>query len=49
VARTIDDAEARIREAEPIARAIYLEPDMWSADRAAHDTDGDFAGRPAAE
>ncbi|MGW2330750.1 cation diffusion facilitator family transporter [Streptomyces sp. NPDC001700] len=28
VARAIDEAEARIREAVPIARAIYLEPDI---------------------
>ena len=28
VARTIDAAERRIREAEPIARVIYLEPDI---------------------
>jgi cation diffusion facilitator family transporter len=28
VARTIDAAEARIREAEPVARMIYLEPDI---------------------
>ena len=28
VARTIDAAEQRIREAEPIARVIYLEPDL---------------------
>ncbi|MGH8892242.1 MAG: cation diffusion facilitator family transporter [Actinomycetes bacterium] len=35
VAGTIDAAERRIREAEPIARVIYLEPDMYSADRAA--------------
>ena len=28
VAQAIDDAEARIREAEPIARVIYLEPDI---------------------
>ena len=28
VARAIDDAEARIREAVPIARLIYLEPDI---------------------
>jgi hypothetical protein len=26
VAQTIDDAEARIRAAEPMARVIYLEP-----------------------
>jgi cation diffusion facilitator family transporter len=32
VAQTIDDAEMRIREAVPIARVIYLEPDI---DRAA--------------
>jgi cation diffusion facilitator family transporter len=28
VARTIDAAEVRIREAEPVARMIYLEPDI---------------------
>ena len=28
VARAIDDAESRIREAVPIARVIYLEPDI---------------------
>jgi len=34
VARAIDAAEARIREAVPIARVIYLEPDVWSARKA---------------
>jgi cation diffusion facilitator family transporter len=29
VARIIDDAEARVRAAVPIARVIYLEPDIW--------------------
>jgi cation diffusion facilitator family transporter len=29
VARTIDAAEARIRAAEPVARVIYLEPDIY--------------------
>jgi cation diffusion facilitator family transporter len=33
VARTIDAAEARIREAVPIARVIYLEPDIDSRRR----------------
>ena len=28
VARAIDAAEARIRDAEPLARVIYLEPDI---------------------
>jgi divalent metal cation (Fe/Co/Zn/Cd) transporter len=28
VARVIDEAEARIRAAVPIARVIYLEPDI---------------------
>ena len=28
VARSIDSAEARIRAAEPVARMIYLEPDI---------------------
>ncbi|MCG0287474.1 cation diffusion facilitator family transporter [Streptomyces sp. PSAA01] len=31
VARAIDAAEARIREAVPIARVIYLEPDIFRA------------------
>jgi cation diffusion facilitator family transporter len=30
VARAIDEAEARIRAAVPIARVIYLEPDIYS-------------------
>jgi len=34
VARAIDGAERRIREAVPIARVIYLEPDIDTADRA---------------
>jgi cation diffusion facilitator family transporter len=33
VAREIDAAEQRIREAVPIARVIYLEPDIYRADR----------------
>ena len=28
VAQAIDDAEARVREAVPAARVIYLEPDL---------------------
>lgn len=36
VAQTIDAAEARIREAEPVARVIYLEPDV-DADEPAQD------------
>ena len=32
VARAINAAEARIREAVPIARVIYLEPDIYSED-----------------
>jgi cation diffusion facilitator family transporter len=32
IARTIDGAEARIREAVPIARVIYLEPDVERVD-----------------
>ncbi|MEU9886837.1 cation diffusion facilitator family transporter [Sphaerisporangium sp. NPDC051011] len=35
VAKGIDEAERRIREAVPIARVIYLEPDLYRADRAA--------------
>ncbi|GAA2752611.1 MULTISPECIES: cation diffusion facilitator family transporter [Kitasatospora] len=35
VAEAIDQAEARIRRAVPIARVIYLEPDIYSAEKAA--------------
>ncbi|MGP9020490.1 cation diffusion facilitator family transporter [Streptomyces sp. BR1] len=35
VAQAINAAEARIREAVPIARVIYLEPDIYSAAEAA--------------
>jgi cation diffusion facilitator family transporter len=35
VARAIDAAEERIRAAEPFARVIYLEPDIYSAAAAA--------------
>jgi cation diffusion facilitator family transporter len=34
VARAIDAAEVRVRAAVPIARMIYLEPDVWAASRA---------------
>ncbi len=34
VAEAIDAAEARVRRAVPIARAIYLEPDVYSAEKA---------------
>jgi cation diffusion facilitator family transporter len=37
IARGIDAAEARIRAAVPIARVIYLEPDIYRAGRAAQD------------
>jgi len=37
VAAAIDGAEARIREAEPVARVIYLEPDIYR-DEAARPT-----------
>jgi cation diffusion facilitator family transporter len=35
VARAIDGAEKRVRAAEPIARVIYLEPDIYDASVAA--------------
>ena len=38
VARHIDEIEARIREAEPIARVIYIEPDIYHASRDAEPT-----------
>ncbi|GGK65012.1 transporter [Sphaerisporangium melleum] len=34
VARGIDEAERRIREAVPIAKVIYVEPDLYRADKA---------------
>jgi cation diffusion facilitator family transporter len=39
VARAIDLAEQAVREAEPIARVIYLEPDLYSAEAAAQGHD----------
>lgn len=39
VANAINAAEARIREAVPIARVIYLEPDVYNAEAAAAGTD----------
>lgn len=39
VARAIDAAEARIREAVPIARVIYLEPDIYNGATAAAGAD----------
>jgi cation diffusion facilitator family transporter len=39
VARAINEAEARIRAAVPIARVIYLEPDIYSESEAAKGSD----------
>ncbi|MFF6781702.1 cation diffusion facilitator family transporter [Streptomyces sp. NPDC012510] len=39
IANAIDAAEARIREAVPIARVIYLEPDIYSEAEAAKGAD----------
>ncbi|MFE7841296.1 cation diffusion facilitator family transporter [Streptomyces sp. NPDC057474] len=48
VANAIDAAEARIREAVPIARVIYLEPDIYSEAEAAKGADDEAApGGPA--
>jgi len=47
VARQINAVEARIREAVPIARVIYLEPDIFSASAAAAGS-GDAAETAAA-
>ncbi len=44
VARTINAAEARVREVEPVARIIYLEPDIDSADRTLDVSVGDGSG-----
>ncbi|QXE36573.1 cation diffusion facilitator family transporter [Streptomyces sp. GMY02] len=49
VARAIDAAESRIREAVPIARVIYLEPDIYSESAAAAGTNpGKVPGGPGA-
>ncbi|MFG3056768.1 cation diffusion facilitator family transporter [Kitasatospora sp. NPDC048239] len=39
VAEAIDAAEVRVRRAVPIARAVYLEPDIYSAEKAAQGDD----------
>ncbi|MFE1322630.1 cation diffusion facilitator family transporter [Kitasatospora phosalacinea] len=41
VAEAIDLAEARVRKAVPIARAIYLEPDVYSEEKALAGPDAD--------
>ncbi len=38
VASAIDVVEARIREAVPIARVIYIEPDVWADPEGTHPT-----------
>ncbi|MGX6601954.1 cation diffusion facilitator family transporter [Micromonosporaceae bacterium Da 78-11] len=43
VARHIDETETRIREALPIARVIYLEPDIFHADQAPAGNEGSVA------
>ncbi|MFM9559161.1 MULTISPECIES: cation diffusion facilitator family transporter [Streptomyces] len=49
IANAIDAAEARIREAVPIARVIYLEPDIYSEAEAAKGADPEAApGGPTA-
>jgi cation diffusion facilitator family transporter len=48
IAAAIDAAEARIREAVPIARVIYLEPDIYSETEAAKGPDPEATpGGPA--
>ena len=48
VAAAINAAEARIREAVPIARVIYLEPDIYSETEAAAGADREATpGGPA--
>ncbi|MET9505892.1 cation diffusion facilitator family transporter [Streptomyces sp. NPDC006622] len=48
VARAIDAAESRIRQAVPIARVIYLEPDIYSETEATKGPDPEAApGGPA--
>ncbi|GAA4851494.1 cation diffusion facilitator family transporter [Kitasatospora sp. NPDC048365] len=48
IAEAIDLAEARVRRAVPIARVIYLEPDIYSEEKAAAGPDADATpGGPA--
>jgi cation diffusion facilitator family transporter len=47
IARGIDAAEARIRGAVPIARVIYIEPDIYSARRAGKMSDAAGSGSAA--
>ncbi|MFD4263992.1 cation diffusion facilitator family transporter [Streptomyces sp. NPDC058534] len=48
IASAIDAAESRIRDAVPIARVIYLEPDIYSESRAAKGADPEATpGGPA--
>ncbi|MEU3950375.1 cation diffusion facilitator family transporter [Streptomyces sp. NPDC029526] len=48
IATAIDAAEARVREAVPIARVIYLEPDVYKAAEAAKGADPEATpGGPA--
>ncbi|MFJ4695244.1 cation diffusion facilitator family transporter [Streptomyces sp. NPDC088766] len=48
IARAIDAAESRIRQAVPIARVIYLEPDVYSETEAAKGPDAEATpGGPA--
>ncbi|MCK8434017.1 cation diffusion facilitator family transporter [Streptomyces sp. D2-8] len=50
IAAAIDAAEARIRDAVPIARVIYLEPDVYSEKEAAKGSDPEASpGGPALE
>jgi cation diffusion facilitator family transporter len=44
VARHINDTEVRIRDAVPIARVIYLEPDVYDARAAGRPAEGGQAG-----
>jgi divalent metal cation (Fe/Co/Zn/Cd) transporter len=47
LADAIDRAEAAIREAEPIARVIYLEPDLFDPDQADSGDEDDGGGDQA--
>ena len=46
IAQAINDAERRVRQAVPIAKVIYLEPDIFSATEAAEPI-GTGPDRPA--
>lgn len=44
ISRVIDEAERRVRAAVPIAKVMYLEPDIYSSHKAQSGTSGSISG-----